>query len=85
MRAAKLAKPKIREIKKIDNVAILEVNIIFFYPYKISILKRQFQSPNISFKNWPVYERGFFATSSGVPVAIISPPLSPPSGPKSIM
>ena len=39
----------------------------------------------IFFKNFPVYEPFTFDTSFGVPVAIIVPPLSPPSGPKSII
>lgn len=33
----------------------------------------------------PVYDPLTFATSSGVPFAIIFPPLSPPSGPRSII
>lgn len=33
----------------------------------------------------PVIERGFAAMSSGVPTATISPPPSPPSGPRSMM
>lgn len=32
----------------------------------------------------PVIDRGFAATSSGVPTATISPPPSPPSGPRSM-
>ena len=36
------------------------------------------------FRNWPVYDRGLSATSSGVPTATTSPPSSPPSGPRSI-
>ena len=37
------------------------------------------------FKNFPVCDLSFFIICSGVPVATISPPLSPPSGPKSII
>ena len=39
----------------------------------------------IFFKNFPVYDLSFFTICSGVPTAIISPPPSPPSGPKSII
>src|SRR5690606_36019203 len=35
-------------------------------------------------RNWPVYESGYAATSSGVPVTRIMPPRWPPSGPRSI-
>ena len=38
----------------------------------------------IGFKYLPVYDFSTLATCSGVPLAIIVPPLSPPSGPKSI-
>ena len=34
---------------------------------------------------FPVYDLSFFATSSGVPHATIVPPLSPPSGPISMI
>src|SRR5712664_1148926 len=37
-----------------------------------------------SARNLPVYEPGVCATASGVPSATISPPSSPPSGPRSI-
>lgn len=37
------------------------------------------------FKNLAVCDIGFSATSSGVPAATISPPPSPPSGPKSMI
>ena len=37
------------------------------------------------FKKCPVWEAGHFATSSGVPATTISPPLTPPSGPRSII
>lgn len=37
------------------------------------------------FKYLPVWDASTFTTSSGVPVTTIVPPLSPPSGPKSIM
>src|SRR5205807_954390 len=36
-----------------------------------------------SARNLPVYEPGVWATTSGVPSATISPPSSPPSGPRS--
>src|SRR5467141_708881 len=35
-------------------------------------------------RKWPVCDCVFLATCSGVPVAIILPPWSPPSGPRSI-
>src|SRR5229473_7725312 len=35
-------------------------------------------------RKWPVCDCVFLATCSGVPVAIILPPRSPPSGPRSI-
>lgn len=38
----------------------------------------------ICFKNWPVYDFSFIASSSGVPVPMIVPPRLPPSGPRSI-
>src|SRR3546814_12893055 len=38
---------------------------------------------NIGARYCPVKLRGFFATCSGVPLATISPPLTPPSGPRS--
>jgi hypothetical protein len=37
------------------------------------------------FRNWPVWLSGTADTSSGVPVATILPPASPPSGPISMM
>ena len=37
------------------------------------------------FKNFPVYDLSFFTICSGVPIPTTSPPLSPPSGPKSII
>ena len=40
---------------------------------------------NTFFKNSPVYDSLHFAICSGVPVAMIVPPLSPPSGPRSII
>src|SRR5690606_38114239 len=36
-------------------------------------------------KNWPVYDSGLRATSSGVPQATSRPPSSPPSGPRSMI
>src|SRR5262245_11702841 len=39
--------------------------------------------PRMRFRNAPVCERGLRATSSGVPSAMIWPPSSPPSGPRS--
>lgn len=39
----------------------------------------------IGFRYLPVYDSETSATFSGVPVATIVPPLSPPSGPRSIM
>ena len=43
------------------------------------------QTDNSRFTYFPVYDFGFSATSSGVPCAIMVPPLSPPSGPISII
>ena len=40
---------------------------------------------NFSAKYFPVYESGFAATSSGVPVATTTPPSLPPSGPMSMI
>ena len=40
--------------------------------------------PSIFLRNCPVYDFSHAATSSGVPSQTISPPLSPPSGPRSI-
>ena len=37
------------------------------------------------FKNFPVSDSGFLEICSGVPIATILPPASPPSGPKSII
>src|SRR5690606_18447194 len=34
-------------------------------------------------RNWPVYDAGCAATSSGVPVTRMGPPRWPPSGPRS--
>ena len=38
---------------------------------------------SIGFRKRPVWELSISATASGVPVAMISPPPSPPSGPRS--
>src|SRR4029079_9157244 len=38
--------------------------------------------PSSGARNWPVYEPGARATSSGVPAATIWPPRAPPSGPR---
>lgn len=40
---------------------------------------------SMRFRYCPVYDRSQAATSSGVPVQTISPPPSPPSGPRSMM
>src|SRR5207249_3321206 len=41
--------------------------------------------PSTRLRYWPVSERRFRTISSGVPAATTSPPLSPPSGPRSMM
>ncbi len=46
--------------------------------------QRNNQRANTPFKYFPVNDAFTFATSSGVPCATTCPPLSPPSGPRSI-
>ena len=43
-----------------------------------------FQSGSTVRSQWPVWEPGAAATSSGRPIATISPPPEPASGPRSI-
>ena len=42
-------------------------------------------TPRYALRYWPVYEYSRVHKNSGVPSAMISPPRSPPSGPRSIM
>ena len=65
------------------EIYINHSNILFFLVFFSFFFI--FSPYNIFFKNWPVYDSLTLATSSGVPVATILPPISPPSGPKSII
>lgn len=51
---------------------------------EMPLCNNEFINYNIFLKYFPVYDFSSLHNSSGVPHLIIYPPLSPPSGPKSI-
>lgn len=79
---------KITIITKITTI-IIKTKIITTTITKTIIRKKEGLSPlsysKYFFKNWPVWLFSFFTICSGVPTCTIVPPLSPPSGPKSII
>jgi hypothetical protein len=57
---------------------------LFYYPVAFLLPFTGFATVNNGAKNRPVWLSALAAICSGVPVATIRPPPSPPSGPKSI-
>ena len=73
----------------LENLCVLCISVRSVAPFCASIaahdqnLLRPLYPSSSFFRNCPVYESSTCATSSGVPSAMINPPSSPPSGPRS--
>ena len=70
-------------VAKYVMIVVLAVMILFTAIFGSSELKSE--NFKYFFKKIPVCDSGFLVICSGVPTAIILPPASPPSGPKSII
>ncbi len=61
------------------------LRVLFYSMFDVGRSMFDVQFFKYFFKYCPVYEALTLATCSGVPLAIIRPPASPPSGPRSII
>lgn len=75
---------KLEQLVRIDELTQI-YNLTVYFPFKqLTFLLFFFFYDRTSLKNLPV-QVSVFATSSGLPIATTSPPLFPPSGPRSII